>query len=373
MRILIVNEYAGKLGGVEQYLANVVPALRQRQHQLALLYYQLAPRGSDEFLSLFEQHFQQLEEALARFQPDVLYLHRVPSIQPFLGLKVRRVRYIHDHDLCCPRRHKYYWWNAKACNHKADWRCWLDLAFVRRDRSQPLGLAWVSLSGHKQEMQAHQELDQLLVGSRSMQQELADNGLSQARVLAPLVPLTHQSAPPLGKGRILYVGQLIRGKGVDLLVQALHGLPGDWSARLVGDGNARGALQKQIQRLGLQHRVQLVGWVSAEELHQHYCEAQLVVVPSRWPEPFGMVGLESMNWGRPVIGFDIGGIPDWLEHGVTGWLVPPADVSALRQALQHLLSQPELCQQLGRQGQERVQQRFAFEAMVDELQSILHG
>ena len=165
MRILVVNEYAGKLGGVEQYLANIVPALRQRGHQVALLYERLAPREGSEFLGLFDHHYQDLDAALADFEAEVLFLHRVSTIQPYLELAQRRVRYVHDHDLCCPRRHKYYVWNGQACHHKADWRCWLDLAFVRRDRAKPLGLAWVSLADHQQELRAHQKLDALLVRS----------------------------------------------------------------------------------------------------------------------------------------------------------------------------------------------------------------
>lgn len=373
MRILVVNEYAGKLGGVEQYLANIVPALRQRGHQVALLYERLAPREGPEFLGLFDHHYQDLDAALADFEAEVLFLHRVSTIRPYLELAQRRVRYVHDHDLCCPRRHKYYVWNGQACQHKADWRCWLDLAFVRRDRARPLGLAWVSLADHQQELKAHQKLDALLVGSRAMQNELAMNGLTRAQVVPPLIPLEEHAPSPASQPRILYVGQLIRGKGVDLLLSALEGLPGEWSARLVGDGNARPALEKQILGKGLKDRVQLVGWVSAEELHQHYQEAQLVVVPSRWPEPFGMVGLEAMNWSKPVVGFDIGGIPDWLEHGKTGWLVPAGDCRALGAAIQHLLERPELCQQLGQQAQIRLRESFGFDPMITRLEGVLRG
>lgn len=371
MRILVINEYAGQLGGVEQYLANVVPALRSRGHTVGLHYLKDAPRNVDSFRALFDASWQnELATAVAQFQPDTLFLHRVEDIQEFLSLPQRKVRYIHDHDLCCPRRHKYYWFNGRACNHKADWRCWFDLAFLAKS---PQGrLRFVSLADHRKQRELHKKLDLLLVGSRSMRQELEQNGLRQVEVIAPVIPLDASAAPPpIGRGHLLYVGQLIRGKGVDLLVQSLQKLQGTWQATLVGDGNARSALEQQIRSLGLENRVKVAGWVTPEELHSHYVQAQMVIVPSRWPEPFGMVGLEAMNYGRPVVGFDHGGIPDWLEHGLTGWLVKPYDVAGLTLALQSLLDKPELCQQLGHKGFLRVRERFEFENMVDRLERVL--
>ena len=99
--------------------------------------------------------------------------------------------------------------------------------------------------------------------------------------------------------------------------------------------------------------------------------AKLVVVPSRWPEPFGMIGLEAMHYGRPVVAFRVGGIPDWLEHGVTGLLAPEQDTRALAQAIDQLLADPQLCAKFGAAAQSCVREKFSFDRYLDRLEMLL--
>jgi glycosyltransferase involved in cell wall biosynthesis len=97
----------------------------------------------------------------------------------------------------------------------------------------------------------------------------------------------------------------------------------------------------------------------------------VTVVPSRWPEPFGMVGIEAMARGRPVVGFSVGGIPDWLEHEVTGLLAPEADTKAMAQHLSQLLAEPDLTAMLGAQAATRVRERYQPDTCLDQLTAVL--
>ena len=87
----------------------------------------------------------------------------------------------------------------------------------------------------------------------------------------------------------------------------------------------------------------------------------------------GMVGLEAMHHARPVIGFDVGGIPDWLDHEVTGLLVPEQDVAGLAGAVTSLLTDPGRALRMGSAGHEQVQRRFSFEAYLARLETHLDG
>jgi glycosyltransferase involved in cell wall biosynthesis len=140
---------------------------------------------------------------------------------------------------------------------------------------------------------------------------------------------------------------------------------------IVGAGNARARLDGLCAGLGLGEKVRFAGWVNPQDLGDYYARAKVVAVPSRWPEPFGMIGLEAMHYGRPVVAFRAGGIPDWLEHGITGLMAPEQDVMAFARALEQLLSDPQLCSQLGRQAQERVRSRFGFEDYLNRLEGLL--
>lgn len=394
MRILFVNEQCGYLGGVEQNIADAAAALRQRGHTCYLAYGAPAERGAELYMVLFDGCFRCAElapdrgawgwggtpfaQVMASVSPEVVYFHKVGDTgfcEPLLP-GVRTVRMVHDHDLCCPRRHKYYALSGQVCNRQAGWRCWMDGAFLRRDSASPMGFRLVRLGPRLAEMRRNCRHDALLVGSHFMRDELLQNGFPPARVHV-LPPVVRQAARPPSavpaEPRILYVGQLVRGKGVDLLLGALQRIGGSFTARIAGSGNARGELEALCRRLELDGRVRFLGWVDHEDLEPLYAWAKVVVVPSRWPEPFGMIGLEAMRHGRAVVAFGVGGIPEWLEHGTTGLLVPPQDTAALAQALERVLGDTDLARTLGQNAYERGQQHYSFERYLDQLEAHLRG
>ena len=376
MRILFVNEKCGYFGGIEQNVAETAAGLRERGHRCFLAFHEATGRQVPEYQANFEEcvPLDPFPQAVERVQPDVIYIHKA-NVQS-LGdapTGVRTVRMVHDHDLCCPRRHKYYAWNGCICRHKADWRCYLDLAFVARSAG-PAKIAFVSIGEKMTEMRRNQQLALLLVGSAAMREELIQNDFPPDRVeiLPPVVRMPLRAMAPIpAENRILYVGQLIRGKGVDLLLKALPHVRCDYELTIVGVGNARASLEAFCAKLGLGGKVRFEGWVNPQDLGDYYARAKLVAVPSRWPEPFGMIGLEAMHYGRPVVAFRVGGIPDWLEHGITGLMAPEQDVRAFGAALEQLLSDPQLCSQLGRQAQERVRTKFRFENYLDRLEEFM--
>jgi glycosyltransferase involved in cell wall biosynthesis len=376
VRILFVNEKCGYFGGVEQNVAESAAGLRARGHQCFLAFQESTGRQVPEYQASFEGcvPLHPFPQAVTQLRPDVIYIHKanVRSLGD-TPAGVRTIRMVHDHDLCCPRRHKYYAWNGRICRHKADWRCYLDLAFVARSAGLAR-ISFVSIGDKMLEMRSNQQLALLLVGSAAMREELIQNGFPRERVeiLAPVVRMPLRAMAPIPEeNRILYVGQLIRGKGVDLLLKALPHVRGDYELTIVGAGNARARLDDLCAKLGLDRKVRFEGWVNPQDLGDYYARAKLVAAPSRWPEPFGMIGLEAMHYGRPVVAFRVGGIPDWLEHGVTGLMAPEQDVRAFAAALEQLLSDPQLCSQLGQQAQERVRTKFCFENYLDRLEGLM--
>ena len=109
----------------------------------------------------------------------------------------------------------------------------------------------------------------------------------------------------------------------------------------------RPGLEALTQELGLSERVTFFGGLQPEEIAEYRRRSAIVVVPSLWPEPFGMVGPEAMLMRRPVVAYRVGGIPEWLHDGVTGRLVSPGDVNGLAQALETLLDDPGLASKMG--------------------------
>ena len=93
----------------------------------------------------------------------------------------------------------------------------------------------------------------------------------------------------------------------------------------------------------------------------------MLVVPSRWPEPFGMVGIEAMARGRPVVAFANGGIPDWLDDGNTGFLVPAADITRMTSSIQALIDDVSLAARMGLACATHVQNSFSHQAFLDQI------
>lgn len=384
MRILFVNEKLGWFGGVEQNVADTVAGLRERGHECHLAWGERTQRDPDRYAALFDSAFQSkafgidgepLRDAIRRLAPDCVYVHKIARLPDECQSqeRPRTVRMVHDHDLCCPRKHKYFAHNTRICRQPAGWRCWLDGAFLDRG---PNGLRWRSLGAHRTEMQRNVGLDALLVGSRFMREELETNGFPAERVavLPPVVRMNPVDATDAAEApHVLFVGQLVRGKGVDLLLKALSTLACPWTATIVGDGNARPSLEALCAELGLPDRATFAGWVANDRVGEHYASARVLAVPARWPEPFGMIGLEAMRHARPVVGFRAGGIEDWLVDGETGFLANEQDVPSFARALETLLTDRSLAIRMGRAGHRRVAADYSFSAYLDRLELHLAG
>ena len=398
MKVLFLNHYAGVFGGVESYVRRAAAGLSERGVECVLG--RIEDRGDnvDRYLEPFASAFKRSDEAglaaeAERLAPDVIFLHKLMSIRDFLPLlgKVRIIRYIHDHDLTCPRRHKYYAWNGRACGRAAGCLCWLDAGFIER---RGRGIGFKSPAAFFGELEANRRLDLLLAGSRAMRDELVMNGFDPARVaiLPPSTPPAAASAAAMSAApaptataaaprsvaarSILYVGQLIRGKGVDLLLEAAALLikeKPELRFVIAGSGNAGQSLRRKADELGIGGAVRFAGQVGDAELDAFYADAALLAVPSRWPEPFGMVGLEAMRRGLPVVGFAVGGIPDWLEDGVTGILAEPGDPRSLADAMARLVDDPALASALGEAGELKAEREFAFADSMEKLLAYLAG
>jgi glycosyltransferase involved in cell wall biosynthesis len=167
-----------------------------------------------------------------------------------------------------------------------------------------------------------------------------------------------------------FVGRISSGKGLNTLLRSLALVRGEWDRLLVsGDGWALAEAQSLSTTLGLQSKVSFLGWCGREGIRDILREAQVVVVPSHWPEPFGIVGIEAMAQARPVIASRVGGIPEWLDEDETGLVVEAGDERSLARSIDTLLADPERASAMGREGWQRVG-RFSEAAHLAGLDTV---
>jgi len=159
---------------------------------------------------------------------------------------------------------------------------------------------------------------------------------------------------------LLYAGSLLEVKGADVLVEAFIQLsknrPG---LRMVvaGEGPLHDTLRSRIDKAGLDSLVEFPGKIPYEKLFELYRRTRIVVVPSRF-EGFGFVAAEAALLGKPVVASSVGGLPEVVEDGQTGLLVPPGDSTKISEALTKLLENPSLAEKLGSQGRDRARRLF---------------
>jgi glycosyltransferase involved in cell wall biosynthesis len=173
----------------------------------------------------------------------------------------------------------------------------------------------------------------------------------------------YDAGPRAGDGFVVGCAtRLVPGKGIDALLQAFSGVVSEVPharLRIAGDGPERGAIEALVACLGAASWTQLVGVV--DDLPEFWSAVDVAVMPSTLPESFGMVALEAMASGRPVVATRSGGVEELVEDGVTGRLVPAGDVEALGAALVEYASSEELRIAHGAAGRSRAERQYSIE------------
>ena len=163
--------------------------------------------------------------------------------------------------------------------------------------------------------------------------------------------------------QLVCVGRMHPSKGQDVLLRAVALLPDPVRLVLVGDGPARADYVTLSQGLDIADQCTFVGTVPLEDVPRWMAMAAVTVVPSR-AEAFGMVNIESLAVGTPVIASCVGGIPEIIRDGVDGFLVPPDNPPALANAIQKVLKTPGLRDRMSANARQRFLDRYEQKAVV---------
>ena len=194
-----------------------------------------------------------------------------------------------------------------------------------------------------------------------------------------LIAANAAATPPKNfpSGRvILTTGRWVaaeRYKGMDTLITALPRLLTTWPELqlvLAGSGDDRAWLEDFAEKNGVERHVHFLSELSNSELAACYAACEIFALPSRG-EGFGLVYLEAMACGKPVIGGTHGGAPELIQDGVTGYLVPHGDPIQLATALQTLLADPQHAREMGARGRQTVDHEYRFQNFAKALKKIL--
>ncbi|HEX9774460.1 MAG TPA: glycosyltransferase, partial [Actinomycetota bacterium] len=284
---------------------------------------------------------------------------------------------VHDHRLDCPVGTRYWAAWKRACDIRPGPWC-LAYNVAAHCGSLKANATLRPYVGWRAALRAARGL-RIQVFSHAVRALMTKAGIDEAAVeVTPYpVPPLPLPRPPRNDDRrpvVLASGRITKEKGFAQLVDAVDRSGAAVHLVIAGEGHSRSSVERHAASAGGRHRITFTGWLDAADLAGWREAASVVAVPSMWPEPFGIVGLEAMAAGKPVVAFDTGGIREWLVDGETGALAPAGDVEAFGRALGALLADEARARAMGEAGRARAASVFALDAhvaRVDELYRVV--
>lgn len=313
MKILFYLEKADVRGGIEIFAARHAAKLRLAHHTV-----------------------ETTCSIPADFSPwDEIIVHKCTSAADLAKFPPEKtICYVHDHEPICPRTYAYTPFRCNCSRAGALWPCIMCAPLCRNWKA---ALKRVFEASRRKRVMAR--LEKIVVISNFMKERLAANGipLEKIAVEPPEIDIPAIAPAELIQGiDILYAGQLIRGKGVHVLIKALARLPPDRTLDIIGSGNMEAKLRKLAAKLGVAGRIRWHGFV--EKPHVWMASAKCVAVPSVWQEPYGLVAAEAVALGKKTVASQIGGIPEACQGKAV--LVEPGNPGELARAISESATPP---------------------------------
>jgi glycosyltransferase involved in cell wall biosynthesis len=404
VRILHVNKFVYRRGGAEGYMLDVAELQRARGHAVEL--FGMDHPDTIEGLPLRDTFAPPVElepppsglrglaasarmvwstasaramtRALERFQPDVVHCHNIyhqlsPSILvPVQRAGVRCVMTLHDYKLACPSYQMLD--HGRVCDacvghsklNAARHRC-------KSDSLAASTVLSVESALHRR-LDAYGAVDVFISPSRFLADVMLRDGVAPERlaVVNHFVEMSEVASNPSQRTGFVFAGRLSAEKGVDTLVRAAALVADASMVHIAGDGPQRPALEALAADVA-PGRVRFHGRLGKADLQALVRSCIASVVPSRWNENQPLTILESYAAEVPAVVTGLGGMPELVEDGVDGLVVPADDPAALAAALASLASRPERAAEMGALGRQRLARQFDPDLHVRRLDALYRG
>ena len=402
MRILHVNKFLHRRGGAESYMLDLAQGQRQRGDHVGFFAMEHPENDEDPNADLFPSRMELnpppsglfakartagqilyrpdaregMEKVLDRERPDLVHLHNIyhqlsPSIlRPLAQRGIPSVMTLHDYKLICPTYQ--FLDHGKICEACLPGR-FREAAKRRCNNGSAFGsaLSALELRVHTS-TGAYSPVDAFLCPSEFLLGKMREgNAFPDRLVHLPNFCDVSSVLPAQDPGAgVLYAGRLSPEKGVDVLIEATALLPENIAVTIAGDGPSRPELERLAEDRGVADRVRFLGRIPMAALHDQMRASATVVVPSRWYENQPMTILEAFGCSRPVVASDIGGLPEQIEEGVTGRLVPHDDPPRLAEALALVAGDPATAHAMGLAARQRAVAAYSIDAHLEALDQV---
>jgi glycosyltransferase involved in cell wall biosynthesis len=399
MRILKINKFFYPKGGSELYMFRLSELLDKKGNETA--FFSMIHENNKQsewngyFIENIDYHrrmsvknqlkvlkkmlysreaYSKTLKIIDEFKPDVAHIYNfnhqlTPSV--LFASKERGVPVVtsvSDYKIVCP---SYLMLNhgnvCERCKGKRFYNC----LFTRCHKGSFKNSLAVLIESylHHKVLNSYGNIDRFICPSVFVMNKIREMGLKGDCVHLPCYIDVNKWKPDgvsdRARGKnILFCGRLSREKGVLTLIDAVNGL--DVNLTIVGEGPFRKEIERGIKARGL-NNVRLTGYLDTAELMERIKESLFLIVPSEWYEVFGLVIVEAFAFGLPVIGADIGAIPELVKEGENGLLFVPGNAADLRAKIKYFLDNPGEARRMGKNAREFVEKKFNEDKYYGEI------
>jgi glycosyltransferase involved in cell wall biosynthesis len=397
MKILFFNSFSAVQGGAERLLMDTVKNLLSLGHSCALVianddrkvrssetwpgrvnrYYLpelLVPLSHKNIFDnyrnkkSYKNAIRYLQDIINIEKPGIIHIHNFPHLGVLENLttKCPLVRTVHSYENLCRSRMKMLP-DDSICNYPMGRKC-----------EEICGLEnnFHSVRVRAENKLMKKKFSKIIAISTWIKAVLVMNGFPDKKIVTipNFTNLTPQGQETPEENEILFVGRITPEKGIEKLIHAVAKTKSKPLLNIVGANGILGQSSYDKHLLSEAHNfgvnIKINPWAEKEKLRLAYHRAKVVVLSSIWPEPFGLVGIEAMMHKKPVVGFDVGGVRDWLEDGVTGYIVPHLSTDTLAERIEQLLGNRALRQKMGSMGLQNALKKFSAGRHMDQLISL---
>ena len=375
MKIAHVNEHLARKGGVETYLLNVLPRLLEESIEPIVLYgsgdpelwpasRQVAAIGHTGFRSDSEG-YKEMTVALQEEAPDIIHLHGIQNIGVIKACLDfgPTIMTTHDYRLVCPASTYFYKRTQEVCKKQCGPGCFTTTLTKHCMTPRPSFAAYYYRRS-RWVMANQSRFKHLITPCADASERYQRAGFSADRIskipyFCPATPLSEPRAAP-GKTTITYVGRLAQNKGHEQFIAALGLLPENVHGQMVGNftESSRESTMRMAADAGCDNRIELHSWSTHDEIMRLLDRTTALIFPSLWPETLGIVGLEAFSRGVPVVASRIGGVPEWLNDGVNGYMVEPGSAEQIAENVLKLISEPDRLASFGEAALRTINEKF---------------
>ena len=394
MKILMVNKFHYLKGGSEKYYFELAKLLREKGHEIAFFSMQNEKNIKTDCKEYFvdnidlnsnnkakaleviysKQNKIKMQEALEDFKPDIIHINnfqRQLSSSIIEAIKEKNIPIVftaHDVQAICPAITMLD--NEKNICEKCKKGKYINCIKKKCVKDSTLKSILGAIEGYYYRYKKiyTKKIDYIITPSEFYKQKLVEDGIPEEKIEAihNFVELEEYDIDTQDDGYALYFGRLSKEKGILNLIEAFSKIK-TGTLYIAGEGPEKENIEKIIKENNLSERIKLLGFLKSDEMKKYISKCKFVVVPSIWYENCPYSVMETLAIGKPVLGADIGGIPELVKNNENGLTYKYDSVEDLTEKMQKMFEDDKLTEKMGQNAKENAKKLYSKEIHYDKI------